>query len=662
MAASPVLQACTSDEPPDRPVERLLPAGTALGDGGRYTLIDIVAIGGMATIYLATDARLDSTCALKAQYMPTADPDEATAFRNEARLLAEIQFPGVVAVRDVFDEEDFSFMAMDFIDGENLYDRHRRTGRQGEDSENLPIAPAPEDQVVLYALALARTLDHLHTRAQAIVYRDMKPHNVMRRSTDGSLVLLDFGIARTLNPRDKSCPNDDLGTPGYAAPEQYDRAGVINARTDIYGLGVLLTELATGYNPRAESAEQLMPPLASLRCSISPTLSAILQKCVEHDPAQRFQSAVELSSALEQWRKTPRKLRRKSIPKQAWTIETAGRATGPLQTHQGMIYAADSAGAMYAIESSVGHIDFELNAAPNLPIDIRYRLLQPIPGELDSATIARVSSSAGGSNIMLYSDTLLPIQRIDAPGGRVFASWCGNGDLVMATPEPPRITRFSQGDEGQWQHMWRIKLVSPPVGVAACGDDALILNSNGVLKRIDRFGERVWQQTLPLWNRAAPSAMRLLGNVVVMVAARGEAPMTGLDESTGAILWQTAGAGDIVAEPLLDPEGATLIAATRDVGLTVIRLADGDIVARHSEFTKPIVGISHFMPASSVLVLTEYGADARVILYDAAQQRIVWSDEIGERGAIAGPALCGDVIAVQDLTGQLRAWRWEDWR
>jgi serine/threonine protein kinase len=662
MAASPILQNCSRIDSRREPRERLLPVGTALGDFGRYTLIDVVAIGGMATIYKATDAHLNSVCVLKAQYRRTASPDNAAAFRNEARVLADIQFPGVVSVRDVFEDDEFSFIVMDYVEGDNLYDRHRRTGRLGEDSENLPVSPVPEDQVVLYGIALARTLQHLHTRTPAIVYRDMKPHNVMRRSTDGSVVLLDFGIARRLDGPSDSCVNDDLGTPGYAAPEQYEQGSILDARADVYGLGVLLTELATGYNPRAADAARFVPPVSSLRSSLSPSLCAILQKCVESDLAERFQSAGELGVALDQWRKTPGKLRRNPIPESIWSIDTVGRAAGPLQSHEGMIYAADSAGAVYAIESSVGHIDFELNASDDLPVDMRFKLLDPVPGEMDSASLARVASSSRGSNIMIYSDTLLPLQRIDAPEGRVLATWCGKDDLVVATPEMPRVARLCQSADGQWQYKWRIKLLSPPTAVAACGEDALILNVNGVLKRVDPDGERVWQQALPLWSRVAPSALTVLDGVIVVAAARAEAPLTALDASSGAILWQTSGVGDMVSEPLIDPRGESLVAATRDVGLTIVRLFDGEVVERHSEVTKPIVGISYFMPASSIVILTEYGTDARVMLYDVEHRRIIWGQEFGERGAISGAVLCGDVMAVQDLSGRLCAWRWEDWR
>jgi hypothetical protein len=219
-----------------------------------------------------------------------------------------------------------------------------------------------------------------------------------------------------------------------------------------------------------------------------------------------------------------------------------------------------------------------------------------------------------------------------------------------------------QSLDGEWQYTWRIKLLSPPTCVAPCGDDVLVLNTNGVLKRVDPLGERVWQRALPLWSHAAPSIIKVFGDTVVAVAARAEAPMTGIDCSSGEILWQTAGTGDIVAEPLIDPQSSLLICATRDVGLSAIRMSDGLIVDRHTEFAKSLVGIAPFMEASSVVVLTEYGEDARIILYDVAQRRIIWTDEIGKRGAVASAAICGDVLIAQDLSGRLRAWKWEDWR
>jgi outer membrane protein assembly factor BamB len=267
-----------------------------------------------------------------------------------------------------------------------------------------------------------------------------------------------------------------------------------------------------------------------------------------------------------------------------------------------------------------------------------------------------------GSQLDLCSDELALLQVFDSAPGRIAAAWTMSSDLVLATTDPARVTRLSRGSDERWHQRWGSKLPCSPASIAPCGDDALVFLSDGTVLRVDRDGDRVWKTALPLWTRSAPSVVNIHGEIIVVAAARGDAPLTAIGLSTGNVLWQNAGAGQIVADTLLSADGSHLLSATRDTAFNLLRISDGEIVDRHRDFVRPLVGAAHFMPASSVLVLTEYGSGGRVALYDYAHKRILWSEPAGDSGALAGPILYGDVIVVQDVAGTIRAWRWEDWR
>jgi beta-lactam-binding protein with PASTA domain/serine/threonine protein kinase len=204
---------------------------------GRYEVVSRIARGGMATVYLAIDRRLDRDVALKVMHGHLAEGAAGSAFvarfRREARSAARLTHPGLVAVYDQGIDGDTSYLTMEYIDGENL---RRRLTEEGALSveESLRIL-----EEVLDALAAAHR-SHL-------VHRDIKPENVLL-ATDGRVKLADFGLARAVTEVTSTTTGTVLGTVAYLAPELVAQ-GISDARTDVYAAGILLFELLTGRQP-----------------------------------------------------------------------------------------------------------------------------------------------------------------------------------------------------------------------------------------------------------------------------------------------------------------------------------------------------------------------------------------------------------------------------
>ena len=243
----------------------------------------------MGDVYLAEDTRLvGRQCAIKEMSpaaLPAADRNWAiTAFRQEAHMLAALRHPGLAPVTDFFPERGNWYLVMEYINGLTLDDRLQQLsgGR----------LPQPEALSIIYQLC--DVLDYLHHQTPPVIFRDLKPGNIML-TLSGEVKLIDFGIARFFKPG-KAQDTVNLGTPGYAAPEQHGRGGQTDARSDVYSLGVVLHQLLTGHDPTTTIFS--LPPARSLNPTISYAGEAVINRATQIDPATRFQSILEFKQAL----------------------------------------------------------------------------------------------------------------------------------------------------------------------------------------------------------------------------------------------------------------------------------------------------------------------------------------------------------------------------
>ena len=254
----------------------------------RYQLVSRIGQGGMGAVYKATDTRLDNRpVAIKEMSkagIPSSRVEEAeTAFEREARLLGKLFHPNLPRIHDHFTENDRSYLVMDFIDGETLEDfLEKHSG-----------SPLPIEQVLSWAEQLCDVLGYLHNHQPPIIFRDLKPANVMIDDS-GHLFLIDFGIARLFKPG-QSHDTVALGSPGYAAPEQYGKAQS-TPRSDIYSLGALLHCLLTGHDPSERPF--FFRPAAEINPAVSPALEALLQRMLEMDASKRPANTLEVLQVL----------------------------------------------------------------------------------------------------------------------------------------------------------------------------------------------------------------------------------------------------------------------------------------------------------------------------------------------------------------------------
>lgn len=259
-----------------------------LGDviDGKYEILKEVGRGGMSIVYLAMDNRLNKQWAvkeIKKKGSNSANQIVVQSLLAEANLMKRLDHPHLPRIVDIIDDGNTIYIVMDYIEGEPLDKLLKAKGAQEQDA------------VIEWGKQLAEVLDYLHTREPAIIYRDMKPANVMLRP-DGTVKLIDFGIAREYKERN-SADTVSLGTKGYAAPEQFGGMGQTDARTDVYGWGVTMYHLVTGKNPCEPPYEIL--PIRNINPKLSSGLEVVIQKCTQLNPDDRFQSFAEVLYALD---------------------------------------------------------------------------------------------------------------------------------------------------------------------------------------------------------------------------------------------------------------------------------------------------------------------------------------------------------------------------
>jgi eukaryotic-like serine/threonine-protein kinase len=255
---------------------------------GKYEILKLIGQGGMSKVYLAMDKRLNKQWAVKEIEKKARDKNNEIIFQSaiaEANMIKKLDHPSLPRIVDIIEYEDFIYVIMDYIEGEPLSKILDEYGAQ------------PQDLVIDWAKQICEVLDYLHTCTPPIIYRDMKPANVMLKP-DGNLKLIDFGIAREYKEQNLA-DTVSLGTKGYAAPEQFGGKGQTDPRTDVYCLGVTLYHLVTGQNPCEPPYE--LYPIRHWNPQLSGGLERIIQKCTQLNPEDRYQSCAELLYALHHY-------------------------------------------------------------------------------------------------------------------------------------------------------------------------------------------------------------------------------------------------------------------------------------------------------------------------------------------------------------------------
>ena len=271
--------------------------GTVLA--GRYRILRVLGQGGMGAVYQARDQELERVIALK-----LIRPDLAgnasilQRFKQELILARHVTHKNVIRIYDLGEADGVKFITMEYVDGEDLRALLRRQTK---------VSPAEAVEIIIQ---ICRALDAAHS--EGVIHRDLKPQNVMR-DPQGRIVVMDFGLARSLESHGMTQTGALVGTLEYMSPEQALGAE-LDQRSDLFAVGLIFYELLTGKVPyKAETAiaslmkrtqERAVPP-AEIDNSVPRSLSAIVSNCLERDPKQRSHSAMDLLRQLETWQGNP---------------------------------------------------------------------------------------------------------------------------------------------------------------------------------------------------------------------------------------------------------------------------------------------------------------------------------------------------------------------
>jgi len=216
------------------------------------------------------------------------DPDTAREiFFREAEFMVRFKHCGIPAMYGIFSQDGKEYLVMDYVEGRTL-----------EKIIMSAPGPVPEDRAIKWTIELAKILDYLHNSFHTpVVYRDLKPSNIII-TPEGSAKLVDFGIARYYNP-DKNTDTFSFGSPGYAAPEQYKGKGQSSPQTDIFGLGVILFQMLTKYDPTLKPFT--FPSMKSLNPVVPARLEEIVTRAIQLNPMKRYISMAEFCETLEKY-------------------------------------------------------------------------------------------------------------------------------------------------------------------------------------------------------------------------------------------------------------------------------------------------------------------------------------------------------------------------
>ncbi|MEP6995678.1 MAG: serine/threonine-protein kinase, partial [Acidobacteriota bacterium] len=278
-----------------------MPAGSRLGP---YEILAPIGAGGMGEVYKAKDTRLDRTVAIKV--LPqrlSAAPESRQRFEREARTISQLSHSHICALYDVGREGETEYLVMEYLEGETLSDR-------------LAKGPLPPEQTLRFGTEIADALEKAHR--QGIVHRDLKPGNVML--TKSGVKLLDFGLAKAMTPAAPAgsltaLPTQQgltqegtiLGTFQYMAPEQLEGKEA-DGRTDIFALGCVLYEMATGKKAFSGTSQASLigailhtepQPISTVQPASPVALDRVVRKCLAKDPEDRWQNAADLGSELK---------------------------------------------------------------------------------------------------------------------------------------------------------------------------------------------------------------------------------------------------------------------------------------------------------------------------------------------------------------------------
>ena len=644
---------------------------------GPYEIVSPIGAGGMGEVYRARDTRLQRDVAVKVLPSSLAgDPERLSRFEQEARAAAALNHPNITAVYDVGRHDGGPFIVTELLHGESL----RATLARGA---------LPARQAIAYAMQVAQGLAAAHDKG--IVHRDLKPDNVFV-TADGNVKILDFGIAKLTQPEGAAAgmtvmpttpavnaiPNTVggmvLGTIGYMSPEQV-RGSTVDHRTDVFALGILLHEMLSGRRPFAgDTTADVMsailkddpPELSVTGARVPPALDRVVRRCLEKQPAMRFQSARDLAFALD-----------------SLTVQTDSAAAAPADARPAPKTASRSfstilgwsAAAVFLL-TAAAFAALYFRAPSTETRTMRFQLIPPgqtgaeaLALSADGRQLAFVASAGGPAQIWVRSMDALRPRALPGTTGATYPFWSADGStlgffaqgklkkVTVAGGPPVVICDAIDGRGATWNADGVILFASGPSGpiyrVPATGGTPEPVTE---LPKGDRGGHR-FPSFLPdgqhFFYAAGSDRPDQIG--IYVGALDKSAPVRLLPENSNIIYAAAGGKGYVLFR-----RDETLMAQAFDA--KSLRLT-GDLVpiAEQVPLTQN-VGFGAFTASQEgTIVLTEGGSTNRELVWvDRSGKRVGTVTKPGMTGlsAFAGMALSPDEkkVAYSVGSGQLDLW------
>ena len=533
-------------------VEGALAPGRLLQN--RYEIKGILGLGGMSAVYQARDQRfpnVNKMCAVKEMKSHSLDPQlRATAVQNferEANILATLSHPAIPKVYDYFSEEARSYLVMEYIEGRDL-----------EAILADMTGFLPQEQVLEWAIQLCDVLQFLHEHAPAIIFRDMKPSNIML-DKHSRLRLIDFGIAKNFQPGQKGTM---IGTEGYSPPEQY--RGVADQRTDIYALGATLHHVLTRQDPRVEPPFSFHErPIHVTNPAVTSEFGQVVMRALEYEPDRRYASAEEMKRVLVSLR--PASIARygavtsgqldTSDVQPLWTFACEDEIRSAPTLLNGLLYVTAYDHNLYALDALSGKFLW------------KYAADGGIAG----------SPCASDDRVVIGSDDRV-VYCVNAQTGRI--TWtCPTQGRVRSSPRIQFGHAFFGSDD---RSLYAVNLQSGRVAwktegegeiqsSVAVGDDTLYFgDESGSFYCIDIRGAVKWRFHSKRGITSSPVLHK--ASQLVVVGSR-DGTVYGFDAQTGWVVWRFKTSKPVISSPCV--EDSTVFIGSADGNVYAIEMKTG---------------------------------------------------------------------------------------
>jgi serine/threonine protein kinase len=625
----------------------------------RYKIMGVLGGGGMGTVYQARDLNFPDVrrlVAIKEMQLLSSDPavraNALKNFRREANILATLNHPAIPKIFDFFDINDRAYLVMEYINGGDVEVILSKT-------KDLPV-----EKIVEWAIDLCDVLDYLHKHdPEPIIFRDMKPPNVMIDSL-GRVRLIDFGIAKAFTSGVK---HTMIGTEGYSAPEQYK--GDVTPLSDIYSLGATLHHILTRKDPRLEPPFSFHErPIQNFNSKVSDALVAVVEKALQFNPKDRYQSCSEMKSALEALRYRPSVA---NAPPQQMSgvaaVLNAASASVAVPAQQVLETTTfDQSAATGGIQPKwVFKTEDEIRTTPSCwqdlifvgSYDTNMWALSTDSGTLvwKHATQGGIASSPvidEGNRSVIFGSEDFRLVSLDSRTGRI--NWTLlTKDRIRGTARVEHNHVFCGSDDGKvyalnavnGRSIWNFDFSAPVRCRPFVTNELVILGSeSGEFSGLSLSGQRKWTYRSRKGFISAP-IVEPKENICYVGCQDGY--VYALDASTGYNVWRFRTNGPVYSSPVI--RGNYIYIGSADGMLYAINAQNGKEKWKFKT-EKPIIGSAAVYQGNVLIGST----DEHFYCVDADSGKEKW--RFKTRGAIvSAPVVHGDAVFVGSLDHTLYA-------